>query len=93
MLEDVFLKRGCRAFIGTEAKVPIGFAARFATTFFSFLYRENECPVSAGEAFAQARKFLWDQYRILGGLLYSYVNDYDLFAASDERVAELRRVS
>jgi len=93
MLEDVFLKRGCRAFIGTEAKVPIGFAARFATTFFSFLYRENECPVSAGEAFAQARKFLWDQYRNLGGLLYSYVNDYDLFAASDERVAELRRVS
>jgi hypothetical protein len=93
MLEDVFLERGCRAFIGTEAKVPAGLAARFATTFFSFLYRDSECPVSAGEAFAQARNFLWDQYRNLGGLLYSYVNDYDLFAANDERVAELRRVS
>jgi hypothetical protein len=93
MLEDLFLKRGCRAFIGTEAKVPVGFAARFATTFFSFLYRDHKGPVAAGEAFAQARKFLWDQYRNLGGLLYSYVNDYDLFAASDEQVAELRKAS
>jgi hypothetical protein len=92
-LEDLFLDRGCRAFIGTEAKVPIGLAARFAATFFTLLYRDHGCPVSAGEAFAQARKFLWDEYRNLGGLLYSYVNDYDLFAASDERVAALRQAS
>lgn len=46
-----------------------------------------------GRAFAQTCKFLRDLYRNLGSLLYSYVNDYDLFAASDEQVAELHNVS
>jgi tetratricopeptide (TPR) repeat protein len=95
-LEERFFLRGCSAFIGTECKVPITFAARFATAFFHFLYANSEEPTPAGEALTQARRFFWSEYGILGGLFYSYVNDYHLYVATDAAVAalsKLRRVS
>jgi tetratricopeptide (TPR) repeat protein len=95
-LEERFFLRGCSAFIGTECKVPITFAARFATAFFHFLYANSEQPTPAGEALTQARRFFWSEYGILGGLFYSYVNDYHLYVATDTAVAalsKLRRVS
>jgi hypothetical protein len=91
-LEALFLWRGCRAFIGTECKVPITFAARFATAFFHFLYADNGKPTPAGEAFTQARRFFWTEYGILGGLFYSYVNDYHLYVATDTTVAALSKL-
>lgn len=75
-LERLFFDRKCRAFIGTECKVPIRFAARFADVFFTFLYGTEFGPTSAGEALVQARRFFWTEYRNIGGLFYSYVNDY-----------------
>ncbi|GLL05139.1 caspase, EACC1-associated type [Dactylosporangium matsuzakiense] len=87
-LEHRFFTRGCRAFIGTESKVPIGLAARFGETFFHFLY-ETGTTTSAGEALAQARRFLWTEYGNIGGLFYSYVNDYHVYIASDGAVAAL----
>ncbi|WP_328549474.1 CHAT domain-containing protein [Streptomyces platensis] len=91
-LQSLFLRRGCRAYIGSECKVPTGFAARFATAFFHFLYlpASSGGPMAAGEALAQARKFFWDEYRSLGGLYYSYVNDDRVYVARPEEVAALR---
>ncbi|MFD7909346.1 hypothetical protein ACFV30_01265 [Streptomyces sp. NPDC059752] len=86
-LMDVFLDRKCRAYIGTEGRVPPGLAARFATAFFSILYGTtgvDRAPV--GEALAQARRFLWQRYRNLGGLFYNYVNDGLLYQADDDQV-------
>jgi hypothetical protein len=91
-LEELFFLRGCSAFIGTECKVPITFAARFATAFFHFLYADEGKPTPAGEAFAQTRRFFWSEYGILGGLFYSYVNDYHLYVASDTAVAALSKL-
>jgi tetratricopeptide (TPR) repeat protein len=92
-LEAHFFSRGCSAFIGTECKVPIGFAARFATAFFTFLYTDDEKrPTPAGEALAQARRFFWTEYGILGGLFYTYVNDYNVYLAADEMVTSLSPV-
>jgi hypothetical protein len=51
--------------------VPAGLAARFAITFFTFLYWTllvARAPL--GEAVAQARRSLWQRYRTLGGLSY-----------------------
>jgi hypothetical protein len=91
-LEDAFFERGSRAFVGTETKVPIILASRFASIFFHFFYRiVDSKPMAAGEALAQSRLFLWSHYRNIGGLLYAYVNEYDLYAASSAEVAELRR--
>jgi hypothetical protein len=78
-LERLFFDRKCRAFIGTECKVPIRFAARFADVFFRFLYGTKFGPTSAGEALVQTRRFFWTEYRNIGGLFYSYVNDYHVF--------------
>jgi hypothetical protein len=90
-LEAGFFDRGCRAFLGTETKVPIAFASRFATIFFRFFYRTfAPAPLAAGEAVAQTRLFLWTRYRNVGGLLYSYVNQYELFMAPDEEVRAMR---
>jgi hypothetical protein len=80
-LEERFFLRGCSAFIGTECKVPIGLAARFGAAFFHFLYVDG---TPAGEALAQARRFFWTEYGNLGGLYYSYVNDYYVSIAADE---------
>jgi TPR repeat protein len=73
-LEESFLSRGSRAFIGTETRVPVQFAARFARVFFFFLYRGE----TSGEALALSRRFFWNQYCSIGGLFYSYANDYEL---------------
>ena len=90
-LEASFFERGCRAFLGTETKVPITLASRFATVFFELFERRlDRDPMAAGEALAQARLFLWTRYRNLGGLLYSYVNQYELFLADPEEVVALR---
>lgn len=90
-LEASFFERGCRAFLGTETKVPITLASRFATVFFELFERRlDPDPMAAGEALAQARLFLWTRYRNLGGLLYAYVNQYELFLADPDEVAALR---
>jgi hypothetical protein len=88
-LERLFTDRRARCYVGTESKVPAGLAARFATTVFAFLYDAGawraETPVS--EAIAQARLFLWEEFRSLGGLFYSQVNDPPL--THDDRRAEV----
>ena len=90
-LAMTFFDRGCRAFLGTEARVPIQLASRFAYLFFQFFTRQVAPePVAAGEAVSQARLFLWRYYRNVGGLFYSYVNQYELFLASDDEVVALR---
>jgi hypothetical protein len=90
-LETRFFERGCRAFIGTETKVPIRFASRFAAIFFHFFYRRaSETPMAAGEAVAQTRLFLWTHYKNIGGIFYSYINRYDLLLAGDEELKALR---
>jgi hypothetical protein len=90
-LEQRFFRRGARAFIGTETKVPIKLASKFAWLFFQFFYRRiDPDPMSAGEALTQARMFLWTQYKNVGGLFYSMANQYDLYLASDAEVLGLR---
>ncbi|MGW1141638.1 AAA family ATPase [Streptomyces zhihengii] len=79
-LQHNFMERGSSAYIGGECRVPADFAARFASVFFHFLYTRgpDNIPNTAGEAMSQSRKFFWDEYRSIGGLFYSYVNDYNL---------------
>jgi hypothetical protein len=90
-LEATFFDRGCRGFLGTETKVPIPLAARFASIFFEFFCRRvDKEPMAAGEALAQSRLFLWTRYRNIGGLFYTYINQYELFLADDAEVAALR---
>jgi hypothetical protein len=70
-LERSFFNRGCRAYLGTESKVPIQFASRFASIFFHFFYRQvDPAPMPAGEAVAQTRLFLWTRYQNIGGVFY-----------------------
>jgi CHAT domain len=91
-LESRFFARDIRAFLGTETKVPAALASRFAWLFFQFFLRQADPdPMSAGEALAQARLFLWTQYLNPGGLLYCLVNQYDLYLASREVVEQLQR--
>jgi outer membrane biosynthesis protein TonB len=90
-LEERFFERDCRAYIGTETKVPIVFGSRFAEIFFQFFYRLlDSAPMAAGEAVTQARIFLWTHYRNIGGLFYSCMNQYDLFLAREDEVRALR---
>lgn len=89
-LEEGFFGRGARAFLGTETKTPIQFASRFALIFFHFFYRKiDPAPMAAGEAAAQSRLFLWTNYKNIGGLFYTYINQYELFAARDSEVRAL----
>ncbi len=91
LLEIGFFGRGCRGFVGTETQVPIRLASRFARVVFAFLLREfDDRPMCAGEAVFHARQFLWTQYRNIGGLFYSYVNEYELFLATEQEVQSLR---
>jgi len=91
-LEQSFFNRGARAFIGTETKVPIKLASKFAWLYFQFFYRTvDPAPMAAGEALAQVRMFLWTQYKNIGGLFYSMSNQYDLYLASEREVLSLRR--
>jgi hypothetical protein len=91
-LESRFFSRGIRAFLGTESEVPVVLASRFAWLFFQFFLRKADpAPMAAGEALAQARLFLWTQYRNPGGLFYCLVNEYNLYLASNEEVTQLQR--
>jgi hypothetical protein len=91
-LEKAFFDRGCRAFIGTESKVPVQMASRFAAAFFWFFLRlVDRDPMAGGEAMSQARLLLWTHYKNIGGLLYSYVNQYDLYFADAEELVEIQR--
>lgn len=86
-LERMFFERGCSAYIGTETYMPIQLASRFATIFENYFYRRlDDAPIPAGEAVFQARQFLWRHYRNIGGLLYCYINKYDLFMATNEEL-------
>lgn len=90
-LERSFFARSCRAYIGTETKVPIELASRFATVFFRFFERQiDPAPIASGEALGQARLFLWSRYLNIGGLFYSAVNQYELFMADDAEVRATR---
>jgi hypothetical protein len=92
LLETGFFRRNCRAYLGTVNRVPIRMAGRFADTFFHFfLERPGGKPTPAGEAVAQARLLLWNEFRNIGGLFYNYVNRYDCFAAEDQELKEYRR--
>ncbi len=89
-----FFGRGCRAYIGSECMVPTALASRFAITFFHFLLRKPDRdarPIAAGEALAQARLFLWCNYRNVGGLLYSYLNKYDLYLATPAEIEDMKK--
>ena len=78
-LEQMFFDRGCRAFMGTEVRVPIALAARFAHVFFAMLEQPlDDGRLFAGEAATQARRYLWLNYRNIGGLFYSYIHHYGL---------------
>ena len=87
MLEQHFIKRGCRAFIGTQTKVPVVLASRVSRVFFHFFTtRVDSKAMHAGEALVQTRRFLWRNYRNLGGLLYSYVDQYRLVLADPDEL-------
>jgi hypothetical protein len=89
-----FFDRGCRAFIGTNCMVPAPMASRFAVIFFRFFLRivdKDHFPMAAGEAVAQTRLFLWSHYRNIGGLLYSYLNQYDLYMANDAEISKWQK--
>jgi hypothetical protein len=70
-----FLKRGHRAFIGTETDVPDGVASGFAAAFYGRLL-EHRRPL--GEAVAWARRDLLRDFRNPLGLLYVMYGDIDL---------------
>jgi hypothetical protein len=40
---------------------------------------------------SQTRLFLWTHYKNIGGLLYSYVNRYDLALASEDELRAWRK--
>lgn len=91
LLEKNFFRRGCRGFLGTETKVPIQLASRFATIFFYFFYRRiDPAPMAAGEALAQTRLFLLTEYANIGGIFYTYLNQYELYMASAAEIEVLR---
>ncbi len=91
-LEKAFFERGCRAFVGAESKVPVQMASRFAAAFFGFFLRlVDREPMAGGEAMSQSRLLLWTRYKNIGGLLYSYVNQYDLYYASAEELVRLQK--
>jgi hypothetical protein len=92
LLEATFFARGCRAYLGTETKVPVTLASRVALAFFRYFYPEpGRAPISAGEAVAQTRLLLWTAYRNIGGLLYAYINNYEIFMADDAEVRAMQR--
>ena len=72
---ELFVQRQCRAYIGTEAKIPIDARQPRRAHLLPLLDR-GFC--TAGEALALTRRFLWLRFRNPGGLLYSYINQYDL---------------
>ncbi len=90
-LETRFFNRGCAAYLGTVHEIPVVMASRFAAAFFHFFYGNfQDTIVSAGEAATQARRFMWLTYRNIGGLFYTYVNEYDLYMTDLEGYNQLR---
>ena len=84
-LEQMFFKRGCRAFMGTEVRVPVVLAARYAQIFFHLFEQAIDGKhLVAGEAAALARRYLWMNYRNVGGLFYSYIHHYELRLTSED---------
>lgn len=80
LVETFMGRRGCRAFIGTEIDMPVTLASRFALVFSYFFFRRiTTRKITAGEAFYQARLFLWHHYRNIGGIFYTFINEHDLF--------------
>lgn len=91
LLQQSLFRRGCRGFLGTETKVPIQLASRLAVIFFKFFYRSvDPAPMAAGEALAQTRLFLLTEYANIGGIFYTYLNQYELYMADDAEVQTLR---
>ena len=91
-LERGFVERGARAFVGTEVYVPVTLASRLAAIYFHFLGRHADpAPMAAGEALAQTRLFLWTEFRNIGGLFYTHINEYDVYLADDAEVVRLTR--
>jgi hypothetical protein len=92
-LENHFFDRGCAAYLGTIHETPIGLASKYAAAFFYFFYgRIGDRITAAGEASAQAKRFLWHRYRNIGGLFYTYVNEYELCMADKAELDEKRRL-
>lgn len=86
-LENHFFGRNARAFLGTETLIPIQLASRFASIFFHFFYRlADPDPIAAGEAVSQTRLFLWSHYRNIGGILYTYIDQFNLYMASHDEI-------
>lgn len=86
-LENYFIDRKARAFLGTEILIPIQFASSFASIFFHFFYRlADQDPITAGEAVSQTRLFLWSHYRNIGGMLYTYIDQFNLYMASHDEI-------
>jgi hypothetical protein len=87
-LEQRFLDRSCRAFLAPVNYIPIRLASSFAQVFFHFLRGDRlGKPIKAGEAAAQSRRFLWEEFRNIGGLFYAYVNDYHVYLADGDELA------
>ena len=75
-LVKYFFRRKCAAYLGTEIDIPPKFACCFAIIFFHFFY---ETPyLSAGEAISKTKLFLWQHYKNIGGLFYTYKGPYGL---------------
>lgn len=86
-LETEFFRRGCRAYIGTETRVPPLLASRFAHIFLHLFERNADPrPISASEAMAQTRLFLLSEYANLGGIFYTLINLGDACLASPEEL-------
>lgn len=90
-IEEHFFRRGCAAYVGTVHQIPVRLASRFAATFFHFFCGRKGEITSAGEALTQARRFLWLKYRNIGGLFYTYVNEFELYLTDSKELEEARR--
>ena len=68
-------QRQCRAYIGTEAKIPITLGSRIAR---GLLPLTSPRGAHGRGGVGVTRRLLWLRFRNPGGLLYSYINQYDL---------------
>ena len=87
-----FFDRGCRAFLATQARVPIQLASRFAYLFFRVSrvkWRRSRLP-PARRSVKKPASSRGGTTAMWVGLFYSYVNQYELFLASDDEVVALR---
>lgn len=92
LLEQRLFQNGCRAYIGTETKVPVVLASRLGRAFFHFFeQRVDGYAMPAGEALSLTRRWLWQHFRNPGGLFYCYVNQYRLVLADVAEAGAVRR--